>query len=246
MISQGSSLAGLALPEDTRYGDLCEDLHHPKWNRRLYEYDSDDIEDDEDAQDDSIRNHSQQWDWKPQEKPIFWNPARFLTLVLLPHKDTLEHLSLTIANIIPAHLSCIQRSHLIRNFKDLTNLKSLEFDSRIIRPRKGMHYEYPPDGIQASLADILPTSVETVRILAFDSEIEILLPTIRSLPRKRAQLPYLSEVCLVLNLKYETEGKLDTWDTEVSKKLLEGLRDELAKLGILLTFETARLDSSYL
>jgi hypothetical protein len=229
--------------EDDEYGDPDDNPYHPFWERHswfpLVEYDSEVRSDNgESAEDnDSVQSTVDDGEGWPRDSPIFWNPAKLLNDVLLPHRDTLEHVALTIVSDIWCH-TLIERSHLVQHFKDFTSLKYLEFDTRVVRTRKGKHHQIPPEGIPASLAAILPSSIKAVRILVFDPKFNIVHAMLRSLPRQRADFPRLRTLCLVLRAYSEHDEFADTHTTVETKKRLVHLQDDLQNLGVVLTFET--------
>jgi hypothetical protein len=104
-------------------GDPDEDPHHPFWElfwMPLVDYDS---EDDNDKENDDHPRLIEEWGWKPSEVPHFWNPTKFLNEALLPYKNSLEHLGMTISN--KGKRSLIEKSDLILHFRDFTSLKYL-------------------------------------------------------------------------------------------------------------------------
>jgi hypothetical protein len=196
----------------------------------LIDYDS---EDDNDEENDDHQRLIDEWGWKPGEVPRFWNPSKLLNEVLLPHKNSLEHLGLTIA--LKDTTSLIEKSDLVLHFRDFTSLKYLEFDTRILRTRKGNHDQIPPEGIPESLAKILPTSIEVVHILAYHSQFQILHAMLRSLPRQKIHFPNLWLITIVLN---GGANFLNLPPAIESEKRLKPLQHELKSLGVDLIFET--------
>jgi hypothetical protein len=227
--------------ENDEYGDAHDNPYHPYWERHwlpLVEYDSDvrssngeSVEDN-----DSVQSTIYNGEELPNDSPIWWNPAKLLNDVLLPHRDTLEHIALTIVSDVSCR-TLIKRSHLVQHFKDFINLKYLEFDTRVVRTRKGRHHQRPPEGIPASLAAILPSSIEAVRILVFEPKFNIVHAMLRSLSRQRADFPRLRTLCLVLRAASGKNKFADTKTTVETKKRLVHLKDDLQSLGVVLTFE---------
>jgi hypothetical protein len=229
--------------ENDEYRDPDDNPYHPYWEQHwvsLVEYDSDvRSSNGESAEDNSsIKSTVDDGQWFPKDSPIWWNPAKLLKDVLLPQRDTLEHIALTIVS----HISCytlVERSHQVQHFKDFTNLKYLEFDTRVVRTRRGKHNQIPPEGIPASLAAILPSSIEAVRIMVFHPEFSIVHAMLRSLPRERTNFPRLRNLYLVLKANSHRFEFTDTETTVEIKKRLIHLQEDLQKLGVALTFETS-------
>jgi hypothetical protein len=188
----------------------------------------------------SKSSSSSGWDVKPGQGLSFWNPSKLLGEVLYPHRDTLEHLAVTIA-LDTAHFTYIEKPHLIQHFKDFNNLKYLEFDTRVMKTRKGKHHQIPPEGIPCSLASILPSSVEVVRILVYEPEFLIVHAMLRSLPQQMSSFPYLRTLCLVLNADDWMAAEFaDTDLTIETKTRMIPLQQDLEGVGVQLSFEIGR------
>jgi hypothetical protein len=227
--------------KNDEHGDPNENPYHPYWERHwcpLVEYDSDVRSGNDESTEDNgdVQSTINGWEGRPKDSPIWWNPAKLLNDVLLPHKETLEHIALTIVSDTSCH-TLIERSHQVQHFKDFTNLKYIEFDTRVVRTRKGKHHQIPPEGIPASLASILPSSIEDVRILVFDPIFNIVHAMLRSLPHQRANFPRLRTLCLVLRADSDHHEFADTETTVETKTRLVHLQDDLQNLGVVLTFE---------
>jgi F-box associated protein len=175
----------------------------------------------------------------PTNSPIFWKPEKLLREVLLPHKDTLEHIALSMVVNIGLD-TIIKRPDHVHHFKDFPNLKYLEFDERVVMPRNWEVHFNTRHGISASLVTILPSSIEHARMWVFEPEFENVCGMLQDLPSQKANFPHLQTICLVLRVATSMYGESDPdeWvKFEETKKRLVLLQDDLRNVGVKLAFE---------
>jgi hypothetical protein len=167
-----------------------------------------------------------------------WRPAQFLNEVPMLYKNTLHHLGLTIVD--NQKRTRMNKSDQILHFRDFTSLKHLEFDIRIVQGRKGHFRQDPPKYIPPSLSNILPESIEVVRINWYDLSFYALHQMLRSLPNHRARFPVLQSISIAMD---GTDSILRLDCISEAEKQFQSLKDELKVLGVDLIFEMYVWDS---
>jgi hypothetical protein len=107
-----------------------------------------------------------EWPWDSNSNPsyspdLFFKPSTVLQQLTQTHASTLQELAIGVGfEAEECKLGYwIERRHKIVHFNDFSALKVLEFDTRILRPRKGYHYTLP------HLSSIVPPSVQVIGLI---------------------------------------------------------------------------------
>jgi hypothetical protein len=125
----------------------------------------------------------------------------------------------------------IQRCFKILHFLEFKALKRLEFDTRILRSRKGEHQVFPP------LTKILPQTVEVVGIIIDDHRtVQQLLD---SLPATKAELPHLHTV--FIRFRIVPTGSLDS----KTDSLLCQLREQCEQVSLTVRWQVVANHHNY-
>jgi len=165
--------------------------------------------------------------------PYSFKPLILLKLLENTHQDTLQHLGISIDKFRePYSWIHILRKFKIVHFLTFQNLTHLEFDIRILRPRKGTDFDYP------SLAGILPKSLQRLRLFisagpgnSYD-EMEQLFD---SLPDARMNLPYLEDIFVWY--RHHGFSSYNPVLDELTGEYVENLRPRLQEVDIAFTLE---------
>ncbi|KAF2434280.1 hypothetical protein EJ08DRAFT_730963 [Tothia fuscella] len=165
-----------------------------------------------------------------------WNPTKLLAQLAVNHASKIRHLALSI--YATEHLAVIPRAHQIIHLKHFTAMIYLEMDIRMLQTRKGSHSDMPPDGIPASFADVLPSSIIVLKLLVENAIFQNLHRMLRKIPSERAKVPNLKAVSLRLARDISVDGR-DHAAVEVMKRM-QPLIMEFENAGIALSFEKAR------
>jgi hypothetical protein len=176
--------------------------------------------------------------FKPGELRL-WEPIKLVDQLIQKYQYTLEHLALTIT--MNYEYSLIERKHQIVDFKSFCVLRYLEFDLRITRPLRGLHKE--STSIPRSLKQLLPGSIEVVRVVVFYPKLEKLWAMLQSLPYNLDQLPKLRKIILIMR-GYFSSSDQDSINMEIINQL-EPLQAKLERLGVIVQFESLRFSIGY-
>jgi hypothetical protein len=212
-------------------------LDHPllrKYWQPFAGYDSDDcVEKDSQSDLSTEKNRIQ------QSRERSWNPAQLVNEILIRYKDTLQHLTLTIS-FRTAYYPPIKREHQVVHFREFHNLTQLEIDSRILKTRVGKHRGVLSDGIPNPLADLLPSSIEKVRLVVPNPESGIAYGMLRGLPDEIHRFPTLHTIHVVH--KYDSGSETIKLEMLLTEKSMQPLISEFLTAGV--TLDLQSLDSA--
>jgi hypothetical protein len=179
---------------------------------------------------------------QPSREERSWNPAQLVNETLIRYKDTIQHLTLTIS-FRRGYYPPIKREHQVSHFRDFYNLTHLEVDSRVLKTRVGKHRGVPPDGIPNHLADVLPSSIEEIRLVMRYLDFQIMYGLLQELPDEIHRFPTLHTIHVVHKIDLGSEtGKLDMLLTEES---MQPLISEFLVAGITLSLQSLTSASSW-
>jgi hypothetical protein len=101
------------------------------------------------------------WSWAPGDRmPELFKPSLFLAQLAQIHGNSLEHLAMTLyGDRYYGSPPLFQRRFKILHLLEFKALTYLEFDTRLLRNRKGDHFAFPP------LTKILPQSLQELSLI---------------------------------------------------------------------------------
>jgi hypothetical protein len=168
------------------------------------------------------------------EELRFWNPTELLYQLHSHHRDRVQHLALMcFRNNVPL---CSRRGY-VQHFRDFVNLTHLEFDVRILRPKRtkvSRHYDVWP-----SLASVLPQSIEVVRVIFVDPREDLMRPLLGELPQHVTRLPHLKKIRIVVhkNPQVQCDYRGSGYMESEMNAAFESVLTELHARGLDMSFE---------
>jgi hypothetical protein len=154
---------------------------------------------------------------------LLFKPNQLLCHLLSTQHDKLEHLVLTIT--IKYRHPLILRQYQIDHFKGFTRLTHLEFDSRIVRGTQRRYSSGSPKIMPQSLAEVLPQSIEVVRINIHEGYFQNIHAMLRDLPKGKQNFPRLR----LIVIRYTESGSPFETLTRI-----QPLQDQLSDVRIYL------------
>jgi hypothetical protein len=164
----------------------------------------------------------------------FWDPSELLHQISLRYGDTLEHLALTKSGN-PASVDFKRKGHVL-HFLDFKKLTTLEIDIQIRRPRMKSIHCFAPAGIPASLASILPPTIEVVRIVTSQPCSKAFLGLLDGVAQEIARFPSLHRIRLIVNRNWHEDNEVydAEWIEEKVCRKIGYLIEELSQVVVAL------------
>lgn len=155
---------------------------------------------------------------------ISWNPSNLMDQIILHHKDHLKQLAL-MAQMAPVPFR-IGEQHQVLDFRKLTKLTHLEFDTRIVMKRRGQD--------PLSFFNIFPSSIRVLRLIVADHFNE-LPDLIRGVLKMQDKFPDLR----IIHIRLAEEASWHGLEEEAANRIisLQGVFEEVGiRLEVDITF----------
>lgn len=201
-----------------------------------------DYDSDEYVEDDGIVELGEDEVESDQYPGYSWSPSDIVNDVLV-HRKTLKEVVLTIGgDTFPLEITKYEKDQPASQFRDFPNLTHLEIDTEILRNRVRKNTQIQPSSIPPSLVDMLPPSIEVIRLYARGLHIDYILGLVRRLPRHAQQFPNFREIMVYYS--HHLDDGSERLYMLVLKLQMETLRQELEAAGIRLRFCGVNVEGS--